>query len=167
MYSNKPYLEWLIPVGLWNRFILIEKKNKKEDNIYFGIGILILCTPCLMFLRKTSFFEALMFSVPLAILLPYLRNVFTTKYLKKSLKELSIKFYENKININKKDVELRNERKWVSKIKVIPNDEMNLLEFTINWQTSKGPTFDEFRIPILEDKKDDIHKIMNRIEIKS
>ena len=71
---------WKYTSKQWDKFVTIEKGNKKEDNIYFGIGIVILATITLMLFRRTSFFTALLFAVPFAILIPFLRMKFSYKH---------------------------------------------------------------------------------------
>ena len=40
--ENLPLLHWQYSQEDWNNFVAIEKANKKEDNIFMAIGILII-----------------------------------------------------------------------------------------------------------------------------
>lgn len=152
---NKTLDTWTFPSHLWNTFVSIEKKNKKEDNIYFGIGILLLCTPFLMFFRSTSFLTALLFTVPLALLLPWLRMLFSNPHLKNRNKESTVKIYPEYLLINNKRIDLYGEEKWIKDMKIIEtSSHFKLLEFTIEWRTRKGNTNDETRIPIPLNKEE-------------
>lgn len=148
-----PLAHWKYSSKQWDEFVTIEKENKKEDSIYFGIGILILGTLGLMIFRGTSFLMALVFAAPLAFLIPFLRLKFSYKHLKKGIKQPEIKIFFDKLIINKHTVWLQGPNKGVKSMKIIETkSNLQLLEFDVQWMTRKGPTNDEFRIPIPEDE---------------
>ena len=145
--------KWNYSEKEWDEFVVIEKANKKEDSIYFGIGILVLASFGLMILRETSFFTGLLFAIPFAILIPWLRMKFSYKHLKKGVKNPYVEIYSEYLLINGHKIDLSGERKRVKSLKII--DAVNnkkLLEFDVQWMTRKGPTNDEFRILIPVDK---------------
>lgn len=151
--QNKPQANWTYSKREWEAFVDIEKANKKEDSIYFGIGILILGIPGLMFLRDTSFLIALAFTVPFAFLIPYLRMRLSYQHLRKGIKNPEIKIYFDKLLINNHEIVLQSKKRRVKSMKIIETEtDMKLLEFDVQWITNKGPTNDEFRIPIPSDK---------------
>lgn len=145
--------EWNYSKKEWNEFVVLEKANKKEDNIYFGIGILILGTIGLMILRQTSFLGGLIFTTPLAILIPWLRMKFSYKHLKKGVKNPFVKFYSDHLLINGHKIDLSGKIKRIKSLKIIDTkNNKKMLEFNVQWMTRKGPTNDEFRILIPTDK---------------
>ena len=153
---------WTFTSNEWNNFVAIEKGNKKEDNIYFGIGILIICIPGLMLFRGTSFLIALIFSIPFALLLPLLRIKFSSSHLKNNSKGAIIKIYPEYLLINNKKIDLFGKRKWIMDMKIITTpSNLKLLEFTIEWFTHKGNTNDETRIPIPKDKEQKALELIN------
>ncbi len=155
---------WQYDTRTWDEFVTIEKGNKKEDNIYFGIGIAIIGTLGLMFLRDTGFWMGLLFSLPLAILIPWLRMAFSYTHLKKGLKNPEVKIFRDFLLINNKKIELRNNRKRIKSLKVRDTKgELKLLEFDIQWTTSKGPTNDEFRILIPEEQLATIDDLIQKV----
>ncbi len=152
---------WKYTTKQWDEFVTIEKGNKKEDSIYFGIGIVILSTIALMLLRQTSFFTALVFAIPLAVLIPFLRMKFSYKHLKKGVKNPEVKITFNNLFINNHIVELQNKNKRVKSMKIIEEkNDIKLLEFDVQWLTRKGPTNDEFRILIPDDKLEEAKKLI-------
>ena len=160
--QNNPIAHWKYSSEDWNKFVDIEKRNKKEDNIYFGIGIIILGTLGLMFLRGTSFWVGLLFSIPLAVLIPWLRMQFSYKHLKKGVKNPEVLIFDDHLLISQKKIELTSERKRVKSIKVIETKaHFKLLEFDIQWLTAKGPTNDEIRIPIPKDEEELVQKLIS------
>ena len=145
--------EWHYSEKEWNEFVTIEKANKKEDNIYFGIGILILGTVGLIILRQTSFLGGLVFAIPLAILIPFLRFKFSYLHLRKHVKNPVVKIFADHLEINNHKIDLSGKRKRLKNLQIIDaKNNKKLLEFDIQWITAKGPTNDEFRILIPSDK---------------
>ena len=165
MTQNKqPLADWNYSEKEWNDFVTIEKGNKKEDSIYFGIGILILGTLGLMFLRDTSFWTGLLFAGPLAFLIPFLRMKFSYKHLKKGVKNPNVKIYNDEVIVNGKRIELTNSRKRVKSVKILDSkDNYKLLEIDVQWLTAKGPTNDEFRFLIPKDKLEEAEKIASSL----
>ena len=154
--------EWNYSQKEWDEFVVIEKANKKEDSIYFGIGILVLGTIGLMILRQTSFFGGLIFAIPFAILIPWLRMKFSYKHLKKGVKNPSVKIYTDHLLINTHKIELSGKIKRVKSLKIIDaKNGKKLLEFDVQWMTRKGPTNDEFRVLIPTDKITEAEKLIS------
>ena len=155
--------EWNYSQEEWNAFVRIERSNKKEDSIYFGIGIVIIGTLGVMFLRDTSFWTALAFSVPLAILIPFLRMTFSYKHLKKGISNAKVQFFSDFIRVNDHKIELLSSQKRIKSIKIIDTKDptKHLLEFDVEWITRKGPTNDEFRFLIPNGKMGEAERILN------
>lgn len=154
--------KWKYSQKEWDDFVVLERANKKEDNIYFGIGILILGTIVLIILRQTSFFGGFIFALPFSILIPWLRMKFSYKHLKKGIKNPSVKIYIDHLLINKHKVELAGKNKRVKSLKIIETENnIKLLEFDVQWMTRKGPTNDEFRILIPSNNMKEAKKIIS------
>ena len=149
----------------WQQFIQIEKANKREDNLYFGIGIMILCVPGLMFLRGTSFVVALIFSTPFAILIPFLRQKFSYKHLRE-VKQPWIEIYKDRLLFPNSKVDLESRHKRVKSISKKEVKGVVLLEFVVEWLTRKGPTNDEFRIPVPGNTHSEADRIMQILEAR-
>lgn len=154
-------LEWKYSRKEWDDFVTLEKANKKEDNIYFGFGILVLGTIGLMLFRSTSFFTGLLFAAPLAILIPFLRMKFSYKHLKKGVEKPYLKIYNNFLIVNNTKIEVANKNKRIRSLKIVPTkNNLNLLEVDIQWLTRKGPTNDEFRFLIPKNKLTEAKKLV-------
>ncbi|MFY0602896.1 MAG: hypothetical protein JXQ93_03030 [Flavobacteriaceae bacterium] len=155
---------WQYSTKMWDEFVTIEKGNKKEDNIYFGIGILIIASLGLMFFRNTSFWGGLVFAIPFAIVIPWLRMKFSYTYLKKGSKNPEVKIFYDTLWINQKKIELRGDRKRIKSLKVISaKNDLKLLEFDVQWMTAKGPTNDEFRILIPKSELEEVENLIQKL----
>lgn len=163
-YQENLFAEWSYSQQEWDEFVDIEKANKKEDNIYFGVGILILGTIVLMLFRQTSFLGGLVFAAPLAFLLPWLRMKISYRHLKKGVVNPFVKIYSHHLLINDKRIELFADKKRVKSLKIIEaKNDKKLLEFDVQWLTRKGPTNDEFRILIPKDKLEEAKSLVKKL----
>ncbi|TVZ56027.1 hypothetical protein OD91_1306 [Lutibacter sp. Hel_I_33_5] len=144
---------WIYSTQEWNEFVEVAKAKKKEDNFYFGLGIVTLGTIGLMILRDTGFLIAVAFAIPLSILIPWLRMKFSYKHLVKGVKNPEVKIFDDHLKINNHVIELKGSQKKIKSIKIIEaKNGFQLLEFDVQWLTRKGPTNDEYRVLIPFDK---------------
>lgn len=142
-------LHWKYTQKEWENFVKIEKENKKEDNIYMGVAIVILGTIVLMLARDTTLLMGLTFALPMGILIPFLRMKFSYGHLKTGVQHPEIQVFTNYMLVNKHKIALFGDKRHVKKISIVPTDnDLELLEFVVEWFARKGPTNDEFRIPI-------------------
>lgn len=152
---------WTYTSKEWDAFVDIEKANKREDNIYLGIGMIVLGTIGLLFLRNTSFLMSLSFAVPLGVLIPFLRMKFSYKHLQKGVENPEIQLSPEYLIVNQHKIELSNSQKRLKGLKIIDaKNNTKLLELDVQWLTRKGPTNDEFRILIPSDKIHEAEKLV-------
>lgn len=146
---------WVYTSEEWNTYVKEAKILKKEDNRYFGAAILIIGIPFLMYFRYTGFLIAVIFVLPFAILLPYLRNKIAKNNptLNETTKEAYVTFYPEFLDINGTNIDLFKNQKWIKNMMITPAKKgLPMLEIEIAWHTRKGNTFDETRVPIPTDK---------------
>jgi hypothetical protein len=161
METENPLIEWHYSEEEWNDFVDIEKANKKEDNIYFGVAILLIVPFGLMFYRNTTYLIGLFYSIPFAFLIPFLRMKFSYKHLQKNVANPHIKLFLNHMMINHHRIEVASKRKRIKSLKIIDaKNNRKLLEVDIQWKTRKGPTNDEFRVLIPENKLLEAEKLV-------
>lgn len=160
--NNIPLASWTYSTKEWNEYVEVERKNKKEDNIYFGIGIMIFATIALVFFRNTSVLFGFLFSIPFAVLIPILRTKFLFKHLKKGVKNPYVKIYHEFADVNGRRIELVGKRKRVKSVKIIDSDSLKLLEIDVQWMTGKGPTNEEFRFLIPNTEMETAKKLIAR-----
>ena len=162
MESNQQHIaSWTYSSKEWDQFVTVEKKNKLQDNIYLGIGIVIVGTIGLMFIRDTSFWIGLLFSLPIAIIIPVLRMVLSYKHLKKGVQNPQVEVFKNYLLINGKKIETQEKGRWLKSVKILdPKDGVNLLQFEIEWKAGKGKTGDEYRIPIPKNQTQEAERVL-------
>ena len=97
---------WEFTPNEWEVYSNTAAMLKKDDNLYFGIGILLVGVPYLMFFRGTSLLIALAFVVPFAVALPFLRNKIALSKIKKTEQNAYLSFYPKYIDLNGNKIEL-------------------------------------------------------------
>ena len=87
---------------------------------------------------------------------------FSYQHLKKGIAHPSIQFFSEHIIVNGRKIELFSSQKRVKSIKIIDtkNSAKKLLEFDIQWATRKGPTNDEFRFLIPQNKIEEAEQMV-------
>ena len=65
--------KWTYSSKEWNEFVLIERSNKKKESLYIAIGIILIGTIGLIFVRDAGFWIALAISVPIAFIIHFLK----------------------------------------------------------------------------------------------
>ena len=161
MEIEKPLVEWQYSTEEWNEFVDIEKANKLEDNIYFGVAILIIVPLGLMFYRNTNYLFSLLFSMPFAFLIPFLRMKFGYKHLQKNVLHPHVSIFNEYMMINDHKIEVASKKRRIKSLKIMDaKNQKKLLEVDIQWATRKGPTNDEFRILIPENKLAEAEKLI-------
>lgn len=161
MEIENPLIEWHYSDEEWNEFVDIEKANKKEDNIYFGVAILLIVPFGLMLYRNTNYSTGLLFGIPFAVLIPFLRMKFSYSHLQKNVMNPHVKIFLNYMLINHHKIEVASNRRRIKNLSIVQaKNNKKLLEVDIQWKTRKGPTNDEFRILIPEDKLEEAEKLV-------
>ncbi|MDP5092435.1 MAG: hypothetical protein NWQ17_03955 [Polaribacter sp.] len=161
METENPLIEWHYSEQEWNEFVDIEKANKKEDNIYFGIAILLIVPFGLMYYRDTTYLIGILFAIPFAFLIPFLRMKFSYKHLQKNVLKPHVLIFNDYMMINYHKIEVASKRRRIKSLKIIDaKNNKKLLEVDIQWATRKGPTNDEFRILIPENKLSEAEKLI-------
>lgn len=159
-------IQWRYPVDVWEAYVKAEGKAKGEDNIYAAIGVLILGTPALMLLRGAGIWLSLAIVIPIALVFGYGRQYYVMKRLKSVMKDPQVGIGHDKLHFGRKSIEIFNRHKWISGLRIFERDGMKLLEFTCSWDTRKGPTFDEYRIPVLPEHEAEAQLLLDYFEGK-
>ena len=151
--ENKLLDTWTYSAKEWSDFIITERSNKKSDNLYFGVGILLLGIPGLMLFRAVPFLMAALFVVPFALLIPFIRYKMSKRFLQPNIEKPNVQLYHDFIISNGVKKEIFSKKYWLKNVKIITSKHnRSLLEFDVAWNTRRGSTNDEFRILIPKDK---------------
>ena len=159
--ENTPLVTWHYSPEEWNTAITVARNLKKEDNYYYAFAILVGSIIVLMLTRDVSFLTALLFAIPFAVFIPYIRFKIVTKKLTPTKSDSFVVFYKNFINFNDTLIELYAENRWIKNMKIITENSINFIEVDIAWSTRRGNTFDEYRIPIPNEQLTKAEELIN------
>ncbi|MFN3938938.1 MAG: hypothetical protein ACK4IY_00035 [Chitinophagales bacterium] len=156
-----PIAHWLVDNNTWKIFMQAEKKLRNEDSAYFFIGTLIVGCIGLMSARHLPFFRALPYAAAIGLLIVLLRRYFALRNLQNNKNQaIPIIISKDKIQIKEQVYSLIGENRWISGIQLKNAHNTDYIEFTIEWSTRNGNTFDELRIPVPEGKFAEAEKVI-------
>ncbi len=166
--ETKPVLlaSWEFSIAEWQHFLKKELNNLVTESIILFISIAILGAALLIFTKGASFSIAAIVSAVVGGIigvLKYLLKKNTLQY--HSKKNVSILIGLDSVILNGKLVVLRDENKWLSAVSIKTDQSPEIIEFVYNWNTRKGNTFDEFRIPIPNDKLSEAKDVVTKIKV--
>lgn len=153
--------EWTIDAEAWRQFILIEKKMRNEDSIYLFIGAIVMGTLGLMADRDVNLITAILFAGAVGLIVVWLRKYFALKNLKKGIAPRKIIVTPTTVFINTQAFTLNGENRYLRKVEILNKNQLQLIEFTIGWETRNGHTFDELRIPVASTNFTQAEHILN------
>jgi len=153
---------WMFTAEEWKQFLALEKKRRKSSTSYEAAAIVILGTIGLMSMRDASLWMALLVSIVIAAIVSWLRWVLTMNSFGNVLPKNEVTITDQSILINDKLNPYRSENYWLDKIQILDGDP-DVLEITYAWNTRKGNTFDEMRVPIPKGKRDEALNVINKI----
>ena len=140
---------WTVDEATWQLFCLNEKKYRTGDNIWYFIAMVLLGTPLLMFTRGVSPGFSFIFTTLFASVVVGLRYRLSMSNLRsRKNKTPEVIISKGFVSLNGKQFELYSKVRNVRSVVFQPHQQPPILEFTIEWKTSKGVTFDELRLPV-------------------
>ncbi len=156
-YNNVPQLfHWEFDADAWKQFMTSEKKYRNSDSIYLIIAGILLGTYSLIRNRHADIKTAVLLSAILIVVIAFLRRQLTLRALSTGKKINAVTITDRFVRVNDQFFSLSSENRMLSKVRLITDGHPFILEFTISWQTRSGPTFDELRIPVPEEQKEDV-----------
>jgi hypothetical protein len=150
---------WHFTAQEWNAFLRYERKERKLSHAIESVLILILGGLLLLYTRDASPWLAFGISGVIGAIYWIGKYYLSMGSLGAAKPTNEVIITPMAIIINGKYNVLRNENIWLSKAKVKEDKGLHLLEFTYNWATRKGDTYEDFRIPIPVDKLTDAEQI--------
>lgn len=164
MTKNPVLAHWYYSVEEWEAFTRTEKKIRGEEVLLEALLITVLGTLLLHFTRGASWVVALAICMVIGTiyaLIRYTMRLNTIRWRNPSLPEVIITNSAVIINGNKLDY--HSETRWLRRADLAEKEGRNLLAITYEWQTRKGVTFDEIRIPIPKGRLKEGMEIQQRL----
>ena len=153
---------WIFPADEWKKFIALERKRRKSSTFYEFLVVVIFGTLILVFLKATGLWLGFSISLIIALIISWLRYVLTMNAFSKVLPDNTVIITDQSVMINDKLNPYRSENFWLEKIQILDGDP-DVLEITYAWNTRKGKTFDELRVPIPKGKREEAQRLIQQI----
>ncbi len=149
-YNNSVLAEWTCDKDTWAAFQKNEIRYRNSDNLYYFVAFVGLGTISLLIFRAANLFIAVAISTIMGGVVVALRRSLSLKKLKTASPDHRRKVVISKgfIMLNGHIFDLYAENRNTRKVELLSGDDPIIPEFTIEWMTRNGVTFDELRVPV-------------------
>jgi hypothetical protein len=162
--DNPVLAAWSIPGTEWTSFRASEKKFKIRDYILYGSMIIVLASVVLYYRRGEGLAFSIIFSSIFTGLFFFLKYILSRSITAGNGKsDMEIIIGPDKLLINGKLFAIKDEHRWLEKLKIIGDAKNGILEFTYGWNTRQGNTTDTLLIPIPVGKRDEAEMLVLQI----
>ncbi len=161
--ETKILAHWKYSKEEWRKFISWETKERKTNIFFESFAIVLIGIPFLMFFRDADFMVSFLVCLVIASIYGFIKYRLHLKGFNTIFKENEVIITLPAIVINGSYQVMQSDEIWLSKINIKKDNGLNIMEFVYNWNTRKGNTFDEIRIPIPFDKLQEAEEIKNQI----
>lgn len=162
-FESEILANWTFNKSEWLQFITWEKKERRLNTFFESFWILLLGAICIIIFRGASFLIAASISLSIGIIYWIIKIKFTSKPFKNIREENKIVITNVAVIINDSYQPFRNEDYWLGQIKIFEKENLNILEIQYHWNTRKGSTYDEIRVPIPYNKKAEAELVKQKL----
>ena len=151
---------WKYTNDEWNKFLKWERSRRKTSSTVEAILIIILGSLLLRSVRDASWIAAIGFSGAFAVIY-WIGKYYISmdSFGKKKANEVVIT--TRSVIINGKVNTFHDGLYWLKKVQLIEENEITVIEFVYEWNTRKGPSSEEIRVPVPVNKIDEAREIAN------
>lgn len=154
---------WSFTKSEWFEFISWEKKERRLNTFFESFWILLLGAVFIIVFRGASFLIATSISLSIGIIYWVLKVQFTSQPFKIIKEENRVVITNVAVIINDAYQSFRNGDYWLGKIKILKEGNLNVLEIQYHWNTRRGSTYDEIRIPIPVGKTEEAELVKQKL----
>lgn len=162
-FESEILANWTFNKSEWLQFITWEKKERRFNTFFESVWILLLGAVFIIVFRNASFLIATSISLSIGITYWIIKIQFTSKPFKNIREENKIVITNAAVIINDSYQPFRNEDYWLGQIKIFEKENLNILEIQYHWNTRKGSTYDEIRVPIPYNKKAEAELVKQKL----
>lgn len=162
-FESEILANWTFNKSEWLQFITWEKKERRLNTFFESFWILLLGAVFIIVFRGASFLIATSISLSIGIIYWIIKIQFTSKPFKNIREENKIVITNVAVIINDSYQPFRNEDCWLGQIKIFEKENLNILEIQYHWNTRKGSTYDEIRVPIPYNKKAEAELVKQKL----
>ena len=152
---------WQYSKEEWSRFMKWESSRRKSSIMIEAIMLTVLGSITLKILRTTSWLEAILISVAFSIIY-WLGKSYIAKNAIGKAENNHVTITNRAVIINGKVNSFRDNLYWLKKVELIQEQNINVLEFVYEWNTRKGITSEEIRVPVPTNKMEEATELITR-----
>jgi len=142
---------WIYSVSDWKEFVKWERKERKQGTIIEVSLVVVLGTLALRGMQ--GWILALIISSVIAILYGLLKYFLKTSSIRSDEKGMPEVIITNEnVYINGRIHPFYADNLWLGKVDIREEGQLNIFEITYCWNTRKGESFEEIRVPIPKGK---------------
>ena len=150
---SKPKVEllvnWTYSISEWKEFLKWEKKQGNSTTVAEALSLVVMTTLAIHYFKNIDWLISFVISLIVGFaysIAKYYVNRFSINLEENKIPEVIVT--NNAVIINGHSNQFLGNNLTLGKVSVNDAGKFNLLEITYGWQTKKGKTFDEIRVPI-------------------
>lgn len=159
--NNTILIRWTYNDEEWKEYTRKEFRYRIREAIILWVLLTGMGTWLLADYRDMGHLTAFLSSFGLGAIVTFIRYLIANNARNaNSAKPGEVVISAKSILINGKYHTLNDEMKTMSKVKLLKDEKPLILEFSVNWNTRKGPTNEQIRVPVPEGKTEDAQKLV-------
>ena len=141
---------WEYSSAQWLQFTRWEQRERRTNTFIEAFVLVVLGSLMIVISRGANWIIALLVSIVIAAIYYWLKIWLTLRGIAQPDPEnrYRVIIQANGVLVNGRYHALQNQQRWLGKLTLHEKVEPAILEFTFHWNTRRGETFDELRIPV-------------------
>ncbi len=141
---------WEYSSAQWLQFTRWEQRERRTNTFIEAFVLVVLGSLMIIISRGANWTIALLVSIVIASIYYWLKIWLTLRGIAQPDPEnrYRVIIQANGVLVNGRYHALQNQQRWLGKLTLHEKVEPAILEFTFHWNTRRGETFDELRIPV-------------------
>lgn len=158
-------VRWTISPEEWKRFFEWESGERKSSNIIVSICIAVFGSLLLRYTRDATWGVAMAFSGVIALAYGLLSYYFHMSSVgSRGNKNNTVIVTVSSILINNKLNSFHDEDRWMAGVKIVEDADPKIFEVSYEWETRRGVTNDQVRVPIPKGKLGEAVLLMEELK---
>ena len=161
-YNESVLAQWTCDEETWSLFHKNEIQYRNSDNLYYFAAFVGLGTIALLIFRAANLFIAVAISTIMGGIVVLMRRTLSLKKLRAAQpgQERNVVIAKGFVMLNGHLFDLYAENRNTRKVQFLKDVSPAILEFTIEWKTRNGITFDELRVPVPPEQYESVENLL-------
>ena len=156
-------VQWLVPREEWKAFYKIERNKRLESMWIESILIALLGTVLLLMVRNASWFQALLLATGLALVWWIAKYYLHLRVMQSNQDQNQIIITTSSVQVNGRLHVYYDNHVTPGSFQLLTNHWPQVLEIRYHWQTRRGATFEELRVPVPAGKETEAQALVKHL----